>query len=212
MIEPPTKKLLKKDWILTAEAFEDLLKNFDPDREKASLIYEEIRKRLIRQFKAGNSLVAEEHADEVFNRIARKIFENGFILDRTNPYPYFHQTARYVLLEYQRRKSRKMLGLDDLSLSEEPAFDPIEALKIVEGKLQKELGLDALKQCREKLTEREIVLLDRYNLIAGKDKKVQRERLANDSGKTVNALKISINRIRNKLIECTKRKLKLLHF
>ena len=104
-----------------------------------------------------------------------------------------------------------MLGLDDLTLSEEPAFDPLEVLRIVEGKLQKELGLDALKQCREKLAEREIGLLDRYNLIAGKDKKAQREQLANDSGKTLNALKISINRIRNKLIECTKKKLKFLH-
>ena len=72
MIKTPTKKLLKKDWILTAEAFEDLLKNLEPDREKASLIYEDIRKRLIRQFKAGNSSIAEEQADEVFNRIARK--------------------------------------------------------------------------------------------------------------------------------------------
>ena len=203
--------MLKKDWILTAEAFEDLLKSLEPDREKASLIYEDIRKRLIRQFKAGNSPMAEEQADEVFNRIARKIFEDGFILDGNNPYPYFHQTARYVLLEYQRQKKRRMLGLDDLPPSEEPAFDPLEALRIVEGKMQKELALDALKQCREKLAEREIVLLDRYNLIAGKDKKVQRERLANDSGKTLNALKISINRIRNKLIECTKKKLKFLH-
>ena len=105
-----------------------------------------------------------------------------------------------------------MLGLDDLPLSEEPAFDPVEALEIVEGKLRKESGLDALRQCREKLAEREVVLLDSYNLIAGKDKKAQRERLANESGKTVNALKISINRIRNKLIECAKRKLKLLNF
>ena len=72
MLNPLTKKLLKKDWILTAGAFENLLKNLDPDSEKASLIYEEIRKRLIRQFKAGNSILAEEQADEVFNRIARK--------------------------------------------------------------------------------------------------------------------------------------------
>lgn len=204
---PKTKKQLKKDWSLTAEAFESLLLSFDNDREKASLIYEDIRKRLIRQFRANRSLLAEDQADEVFNRIARKISDEDFILDRTNPYPYFHQTARYVLLEYQRQNRRRILGLDDLNDADEPAFDPIAAIEKAEEKLHTELGLNALRECRKNLRPEELEILDNYNAATGKDKKYLHEQLAAGLGKTQNALKIVITRMRKKIIECAKKKL-----
>lgn len=202
-----TKKQLKKDWSLTAEAFTDLLSSFDDNREEASLIYEDIRKRLVRQFKVNQSLIAEEQADEVFNRIARKISQENFILDRQNPYPYFHQTARYILLEYQRQNRRKILSIDDLNTSDEPAYNPIEALEKAHEKLQTELGLNALRECRKNLKPQEIEILDNYNSAVGKDKKHLHQQLAASLGKSQNALKISINRIRKKLIECAKKKL-----
>ncbi|HQU85671.1 MAG TPA: hypothetical protein PKY59_21225 [Pyrinomonadaceae bacterium] len=205
----PTRKQLKKDWSLTAEAFAKLLSSFDDDREKASLIYEEIRKRLVRQFRAGQSLIPEEQTDEVFNRIARKISEENFILERENPFPYFHQTARYVLLEYQRQNRRKILGLDDLNSFEEPSFDPVEALEKAEEKLQTERGLNALRQCRNNLKLEELDVLDKYNAAVGKDKKSLHQQLAVDLGKSQNALKITINRTRKKLIECAKKKLSI---
>ncbi|HLL99673.1 MAG TPA: hypothetical protein VK400_01350 [Pyrinomonadaceae bacterium] len=193
---------------MNAEAFEKLLSGLDENSEKASLIYEDIRCRLIRQFRANQSQVAEEQADEVFNRIARKIYEEDFVLDKNNPYPYFHQTARYILLEHQRRARRKILGLDDLPVSEEPFYNPEEILARFSERLRAEAGLNSLRECREGLSEKDINLLDRYDAAKGKEKKTQREQLAVESGKTVNALKISINRIRKKLIECAKRKLK----
>lgn len=199
-----------KEWVLTAEAFDFFLKSLDEDSGKASTIYEIIRQRLIRHFRAHQSLIAEEQADEVFNRIARKIFEEGFILDKDNPYPYFHGIARYILLEHQRQKRRKFLGLDDLKTSEEPTFDPTDAYEMIEEKMRTAHGLEVLKQCRGSLSDGESVLLDKYDVIAGKDKKVIREQLAAASGKTINALKISINRIRNKLITCAKKKLNIL--
>ncbi|HEX8250127.1 MAG TPA: hypothetical protein VF599_18280 [Pyrinomonadaceae bacterium] len=198
------KKIYKKDWVLNAEAFEKLLFSLDGNPENASLIYEDIRKRLIRQFRANRSQIAEEQADEVFNRIARKIYEEDFVLDKSNPYPYFHQTARYILLEQQRRARRKILGLEDLPLSEEPFYNPEEILARFSERLRNEAGLNSLRECRENLSEKEINLLDSYDAVKGKG----RERLAKETGKTVNALKISINRIRKKLIDCAKRKLK----
>lgn len=198
------KKIFKKDWVLNAEAFEKLLASLDGNPEKASLVYEEIRKRLIRQLRANQSQIAEEQADEVFNRVARKIHEENFVLDKNNPYPYFHQTARYILLEHQRRARRKILGLEDLPLSEEPSYNPEEVLNRFAERLRNEAGLNTLRECRESLSEKDISLLDRYDAAKGK----QRQQLAKETGKTVNALKISINRIRKKLIDCAKRKLK----
>jgi DNA-directed RNA polymerase specialized sigma24 family protein len=198
------KKIYKKDWVLNAEAFEKLLSSLDGNPEKASIIYEDIRKRLIRQFRANQSQIAEEQADEVFNRIARKIYEENFVLDKNNPYPYFHQTARYILLEQQRRDRRRILGLDDLPFSEEPFYDPEEILARFSERLRNEAGLNSLHECRENLSEKEINLLDSYDAVKGKG----REKLAKETGKTVNALKISVNRIRKKLIECVKKRLK----
>ena len=202
-----TEKQLKKDWALTAEAFAALLSSFDDDRENASFIYEDIRKRLVRQFQVNQSIIAEEQADEVFNRVARKISQENLILDRKNPYPYFHQTARYVLLEYHREKRRKILGLDDLNAFEEPAYDPLEALEKANEKLQTEIGLNALKRCRENLKRQELEVLDKYNAAVGKDKKLLHQKLAAELGKSQNALKISINRTRKKLVECAKKKI-----
>ena len=208
MISQP-KKQLKKDWSLTAEAFKDLLSSFDDDREKASLIYEDIRKRLVRQFQVNQSLIAEEQADEVFNRIARKISQENFILDRQNLYAYFHQTARYVLLEYQRQKRRKILGFDDLNPADEPAYSPVEAFEKAQEKVQTELGINALRECRKNFRADELKLLDNYNAATGKNKKHLHEQLAVSLGKTQNALKIIISRLRKKLIECAKKKLSI---
>jgi DNA-directed RNA polymerase specialized sigma24 family protein len=210
MMDSQITKQLKKNWVLTAEAFDKLLLSFDDNKEKASLIYEDIRKRLIRQFNANQSLIAEEQADEVFNRVARKIADEGFILDQENPYPYFHQIAKYILLEYQRQKRLKILGLDDLTIGEEPSYNSVEILEKAQEKFRTELGLNALKQCREHLNTKEIVMLDKYNSALGKDKKQRHEQLAQSLGKSQNALKISINRIRKKLIECAKKKLSVI--
>lgn len=123
-------KIYKKDWVFNAEVFEKLLFSLDENPEKASLIYEDIRQRLIRQFHASQSQIAEEQADEVFNRVARKIHEEDFVLNKNNPYPYFHQTARYILLEQQRSERRKILGLDDLSSAKEPFYELEEVLPV----------------------------------------------------------------------------------
>jgi len=198
-----TKKVWKKDWVLNAEAFEKLLFSFDADPDKASLMYEDIRRRLIRQFRASQSQIPEEQADEVFNRTARKIYEEDFVLDRNNPYAYFHQIARYVLLEQQRESRRRMLGLEDLPASEEPFYNPEEVLARFSERLRNETGLNYLRECRRSLSRKETDILDRYDSAKGD----QRKELAKETGKTVNALKISINRIRKKLIDCAKKKL-----
>lgn len=203
-----TKKVLKKDWVLNAEAFEKLLSSLDENQEKASVIYEDIRRRLIRQFRANQSQYPEEHADEVFNRTARKIYEENFLLDKSNPYPYFHQMARFILLEYKKQLSRRIIGFEDLPVSEEPFFNPEAVLAKFSERLRTEAGLNSLTECRESLSAKDINILDRYDSPATpKEKKKQRERLAKELGKTVNALKITIIRIRKRLIDCAKKKL-----
>ncbi len=121
-------KHLKKDWVLTTDAFELLLSALDPNREQAGVKYEQIRRKIIRKLEFEGSSVPEEHADEVFNRVARRLVE-GERLDAESPDGYFLQTARFVLSETRRSgKRHRVSGLDDLAVGEEPtrdAFFPI---------------------------------------------------------------------------------------
>ena len=67
--------LMRKDWFLSQEAFDALLKWLDSDREQAAMKYEEIRKRLIKIFTGRDCVEAEDLADETINRVVSKLDE-----------------------------------------------------------------------------------------------------------------------------------------
>src|SRR4029434_1975050 len=68
-----TPSATARKWILTPEAFDSLLAAFDPNRESAAQKYLEIRGNLVRFFEWRGCPFPEDHADETFNRVARKI-------------------------------------------------------------------------------------------------------------------------------------------
>jgi hypothetical protein len=65
----------RKRWSLTAEAFDKLLVSLDPDRERAGEKYEHLRGGLVCLFEWRGAPFPEDHADEVINRVARKLGE-----------------------------------------------------------------------------------------------------------------------------------------
>ena len=66
---------MRKDWFLSQEAFDALLKWLDSDREQAAMKYEEIRKRLLRSL-PDDCVEAEDLADETINRVVSKLDEH----------------------------------------------------------------------------------------------------------------------------------------
>ena len=66
---------MRKDWFLSQEAFDALLKWLDSDREQAAMKYEDIRKRLIKIFTGRDCVEAEDLADETINRVVSKLDE-----------------------------------------------------------------------------------------------------------------------------------------
>ena len=60
---------------LTSTAFTRLLACLDPDRERAGEKYEDLRRTLIKFFEWRNAPFPEDHTDETFNRIAKKLGE-----------------------------------------------------------------------------------------------------------------------------------------
>ena len=94
---------MKKNWVLSQESFDALLKWLSADRDQAGQIYEEIRLRLIRIFTARACTEAEDLADETMNRVASKLPEIGGTYSG-DPAVYFYAVANNVHLESLRRK------------------------------------------------------------------------------------------------------------
>jgi hypothetical protein len=102
---------LKKNWILTPEAFAKLLAAFAPDsNEEAGAKYEAARIRLIKLFQWRGIFDAEEAADETLNRVARKIDEGEIVRDIS---AFIGGIARFVLLEKLKSKERTNVALED---------------------------------------------------------------------------------------------------
>jgi hypothetical protein len=99
---------LKKDWVVTPEAFEKMLFWLDADLTAAGEKYEKIREKLIKLFRWRNCFPEEEYADITINRVTRRVFETSEIKGE-NPYTYFHGTALNVLREYWRGQLRHKL-------------------------------------------------------------------------------------------------------
>ena len=61
---------MKKNWVLSQKAFDDLLDWLASNREQAGHKYEAIRRRLITIFTGRGCCDAEDLADETMNRVA----------------------------------------------------------------------------------------------------------------------------------------------
>src|ERR1043165_9546383 len=81
---------------LTAEAFTKLLARLDSEHERAGEKYEDLRRTLIRYFEWRGAPFPEEHTDETFNRVARKLSEG---IEIKNVGGYCYEVALLVCLE-----------------------------------------------------------------------------------------------------------------
>jgi RNA polymerase sigma factor (sigma-70 family) len=181
---------------LTPEEFEALLKQLDPDRERAGEIYEMIRRRLVRLFEWRGCAFPEDLADEAINRAARRMAE-GVELQSSNHYGYFYGVAHLLYKETMRRASREHMALE--SGEWPPASVP-------EDEEPSDRRLEILRHCLAGLDkdQRDLVLL--YH--QGENNIRTRKALADKMGIEMNALRIRVHRVRRKLEDCMQNRLK----
>lgn len=172
----------RKRWELDREGWEALLGALTPDRDSAGQKYEELRRRLINLFAWEQCDAPETLADEVLNRLARKVLELAEIphLDR-----YAFGIARIVILE-QRRAER----------NRETAAREFQA-GVQQGG-QRWVALDAMQGCINELPADRRELIERYYT-------EDRAALARKFGISVNALRNRAMRIREELFRCMSR-------
>src|SRR5262249_36737017 len=106
---------------ITATGFSRLLARLDSDAERAALEYERLRRALIKFFDWRGAWPPEECADEVLDRLARRLEEQTIIGSVPG---YAHGIARLVLMERHREPTILSIdGLAELASSASPAID-----------------------------------------------------------------------------------------
>jgi DNA-directed RNA polymerase specialized sigma24 family protein len=174
---------------LTQQTFEALLRLLDPDRERAGALYEKIRRRVVRLFEWRGAPDAVDLADEVINRVARRVGD-GLEVKARDPYVYFSGVAHLVLLEVSRRAHQPVTLRDGEAPVEEPGSDETERSACVER------CLAAMPPDQRRM------LLQYYQ---GSHNVRHRQQLSRDLGMTPSNLRVKVHRLRCKIKDCVEK-------
>jgi DNA-directed RNA polymerase specialized sigma24 family protein len=168
---------------LRQEDFDRLLDWLDTDRERAGVIYEKIRWRLVAILASRGCVTPEEVADETIDRVARRVvdIQETYTGDKAI---YFLGVMNNVHHEYLRRPSLPRL---------------VEPDENAETKEQTHLCLD---QCLDKLAPYSRQLIEKYYAENKQAKIDLRKRIARELGIKATTLRLRALRIREKLQTC----------
>jgi len=178
---------------LTSETFSRLLLSLDADRERAGEKYEDLRRTLIRFFEWRGAPFPEEHTDEVFNRITRKL---GQGVEIRNIGGYCYEVARLVFLETTKGANGRRESLESVKF--EPAAPPDTTVEATE----KELRLACLEDCLRALPTEGAKFILEYYRYEGHGQIERRKALAERLGLRRDALANRAQRLRDKLENC----------
>ena len=181
---------MRKEWQLTQDAFDRLMRWLDADPARAGATYERIRQKLVKIFVYRGSSIAEELADETINRVASRLpeFEAKYIGD---PVLYFYGVARHVFQESTRRPAA--------ALREVP---PPTSQSDLEAMYQ------CLEGCIDRLPEEQRCLILEYYSYEQRSKIAHRKGVARRYGFTLNVLRLRVHRIRVAVHQCVRECLK----
>lgn len=178
---------------LTAETFARLLLSLDTDRERAGAKYEDLRRTLIRFFEWRGAPFPEEHTDEVFNRVARKLGEG---VEIKNIGGYCYEVARLIFLETTKGVDSKQESLEALKL------EPAAAADTTGESAERELRLACLEDCLRALSSENAELILEYYRYEERGQIARRKALAERLGLRRDALANRAQRLRDKLEYC----------
>lgn len=182
----------RSHWSLTDQAFNSLLSALSADRDAAADEYLRIRSSLTRYFAVRGIHSADSAADEVLDRLARKLAD-GAEIEVVGTYAL--GIARMVVLEL--RKLPEFKGISD---ADERLPGNVDSLEADED----ETRLACLDRCLVRLSESNRQLIVRYYSSEKREKIDIRQRLADQLGISPNALRNRAVRIRRKLEDCVK--------
>ena len=189
----------KKHWIPTPRAFQRLLAWLRGDGDDSGAEYLDMRRRLVSYFDRRHCATADELADEVFNRVARRLEEEG-ITETETPAKYCYIVARFVLMEHRRDAQKAQRAIEEMRVQSNAG-----GRRDSDGVLAKEAMLTCLERCAARLQPRDRDTIVRYYAGSGRQKIENRRALATGLGISLNALSIRACRLRDTLHDCVRR-------
>jgi DNA-directed RNA polymerase specialized sigma24 family protein len=172
--------------MLNKDALEDLLRAFHADREQASHHYQALRERLIRFFQWNRTEMPEELADEVLDRLARRLNLSSEQIQ--DPVRYAVGIARLLLQEQRRKNLRREKALAELQQSS------LDADRREQERILQQERAELLQQCLQSLPEQSRELIFRYYDVD--EAADYRQQMARAYGISINALRNRALRIR----------------
>jgi len=186
--ETPAPTTSRK-WTITPEAFDNLLAVFDSNRDSAAREYLKIRSNVVRFFEWRGCPFPEDHADETFNRVARKIADGEEI---QKPSSYVMGVARFLVLEVIKSVSRQREAMDEYQQSYSEVADEPES----------EARINCLQKCLQKLSSDNRELIIQYYQGDKREKIENRRKLGERLGVAINTLRMRAQRLRESLQGC----------
>lgn len=176
---------------ITRESFNLLLNWLDPDPELAGEKYEKVRRRLIAVLINRGCFEAEELADEAITRVSLKLAQ---IIDtyEGEPLRYFYAVADNVHHEWLREQKKLATITSEAAGNTNHSSDA-------------PAGYECMEKCLRVLAAQERELIVAYYYEEKGAKIFHRQKLAEKSGLSLNALQIKTCRIRARLQLCIKK-------
>jgi DNA-directed RNA polymerase specialized sigma24 family protein len=170
--------------------FDGLLVRLAPNRADAADLYNRLRARLTQFFEWERCDAPEDLADEVVNRVARRIAEGEEV---ANVAAYMLGVARFVVREARSRQARENRVLAEYARHVGDADEPAAV---------DERAFDCLDGCLAQLPPDRREHLLRYYTGEQTDRIAERERLATALGIGPVALRNRMLRMRQRLEAC----------
>ena len=182
----------ERTWSLDASAFHGLLARLDPDPDQAAEQYEALRVRLIQLFEWRRCTQAEDLADQVLNRLAKRL-EQGADVPPEKVRAYSFGIAYRLFLEELRRDKARHAAVRE----QQPLMaDPEPTATLLRERRQ------CLEQCLRSLPEGRRDMVYRYYGAERKARREERRQLAEELGITDNNLWVRVHRCRRQIEEC----------
>jgi RNA polymerase sigma factor (sigma-70 family) len=190
--ESPDESSAKRKWTPTPAALNKLLAALSPEYDKAGQEYELVRLKLHRFFEWRGCNAGDRLADEVFDRVMRRLDEGQII---SNIKAYVYSVAKFVLKEWLKEKEHTSLTSDtsDAAVDLQSTADEDNSPRI-----------HCFEECLGRLPDEEREILIEYYTGEKREKIEGRTKLAAKLNISVNALRIRVHRIRKELEECVR--------
>lgn len=179
-----------------AAYFQNLLVRLDSDRNRAGEKYEELRRKLIKFFEWNSCFPAEDLVDETLDRVARRLGAEQ-VRDIS---AFAWGVAKNVRQEAQKRSAR-LVPISDLPPSASPLCDKHNPEIVILEKMDQRQRSQCFHSCLQRLEAQARDLFLRYHNTHG-PALLERQQLASTFGLTIAALRVRINRMREKLEKC----------